>query len=486
MADFTPVAAQIRPPQAMSLADMVNLARGTQEYQQAQQMNPLALQIRQQEAQTGALSLAQAEQVRREQVALQGYMATPERYMKDDRYDLDALNRDIPKIAPLTGTAFLSNLTTLANAQTQATEAMQKMSQAQREQVGRVFLFSGRAGETKDQLAKRLDALAADNPNNSPMRRLIEANKVGLAVMPSDINLSDQFIKHAQSMMPTEQQEQAFAPRVAVTPEGRTVTTQARPGAAQPAVTFGVAGGVQAGAPAAPSAPTPSGGMPYPVRSAAVPYIEEPTEKQDRVAGESYRTGLVNRQTGLTTDRRNVEETINKIDDIEKQLFFTKGGVAGDIERKIRTAISSEDYKTLSKDLANLQMSNLRALGQGGNTVAGMDLTRVASGDESVPTKTLREIARRAQADMTNIDMQAKGAQAFQNRFGDNNMKRFQQDWSANADSKIFQAINIMRDIDDPVRREREFKVLFPRENQRQEFLKKYQNLRKLSETGGL
>ncbi len=42
MAD--PVALGIRPPQAMSLGDMLNLARGAQAYQQAEQLNPLAAQ----------------------------------------------------------------------------------------------------------------------------------------------------------------------------------------------------------------------------------------------------------------------------------------------------------------------------------------------------------------------------------------------------------------------------------------------------------
>ena len=46
-----PVAAQIKPPQGMSLADMVNMAGGIQQYQQAQKMNPLLLE--QQRSMTG-------------------------------------------------------------------------------------------------------------------------------------------------------------------------------------------------------------------------------------------------------------------------------------------------------------------------------------------------------------------------------------------------------------------------------------------------
>ena len=46
MADFSvnPIAQNLKPPTPMSLGEMVNLARSAQEYQQAQQLNPLAVQ----------------------------------------------------------------------------------------------------------------------------------------------------------------------------------------------------------------------------------------------------------------------------------------------------------------------------------------------------------------------------------------------------------------------------------------------------------
>jgi len=39
----TSIYGNLKLPQAMSLGDMVNLARGAQAYQQAQQINPLAV-----------------------------------------------------------------------------------------------------------------------------------------------------------------------------------------------------------------------------------------------------------------------------------------------------------------------------------------------------------------------------------------------------------------------------------------------------------
>ncbi|CAB5212643.1 hypothetical protein UFOVP188_38 [uncultured Caudovirales phage] len=56
MADFsvTPIATQIKPPEGISLGDMLNLARGAQAYQQSQQANPLELQRLRAEANVAA------------------------------------------------------------------------------------------------------------------------------------------------------------------------------------------------------------------------------------------------------------------------------------------------------------------------------------------------------------------------------------------------------------------------------------------------
>jgi len=54
-----PIALQVKPPAPMSLGEMLNIARGAQQYQQAEQINPLVLQEAQskvQTAQTGAES----------------------------------------------------------------------------------------------------------------------------------------------------------------------------------------------------------------------------------------------------------------------------------------------------------------------------------------------------------------------------------------------------------------------------------------------
>ena len=69
MADLslTPVATQIKPIQGMSLGDMVNIARGAQQYQQAAQTNPLELQSLQ--AETNVATGTEAPRIKSSQQA---------------------------------------------------------------------------------------------------------------------------------------------------------------------------------------------------------------------------------------------------------------------------------------------------------------------------------------------------------------------------------------------------------------------------------
>ena len=91
MADFNiqPVATQIKPMQGMTLGEMVNAARGMQAYQQAEQINPLALQIQQQQARTGQIALGVEEQKNKERLNMQQFFADPNNFQTDGRIDID-------------------------------------------------------------------------------------------------------------------------------------------------------------------------------------------------------------------------------------------------------------------------------------------------------------------------------------------------------------------------------------------------------------
>jgi hypothetical protein len=488
------IGTEIKPVPQSSLADMLGVARGAQAYQQAQQVNPLLLQQQQQTTRTGQIALSVEEQKDIERRNMQTFFADPNNFQTEGRIDINKINSAVPKLAPLTGPDYVSKITTLSTAQTAALEAKQKLTQDQRQLVGSTLGLLGRAGVNDPQVAiKELRMLSDQNPDNLDLKNLIEKSYVPVFTsMQAGPQVADSLVKASQSMLTPTQQQTQLAPAVTVTAEGKTITTQPSVGTAPPSATVGVVGGMQGGAPVVGGA-TPVGAgtevapnmrVPYPVRRADQPYMKEPTEEKDQAAGAEYRNNLVNGQMGLSQGRRNVEEVIQQANKIGEQLFFEKGGIPGQIEQKIRSAIGSEQYDMLAKDLANMAITNSKAMGSVGGTVAGLDMAAVANGTVKVPPEVLVKIARRVQADQTNLDMQANGAQKFALQFGDNNMKAYQQAWNANADSKIFEAINITRDITDPVKQKEELNRLFPNANQYKEFLTKYRNLKQLSQNG--
>lgn len=485
---YTPMPA-VEGPQVMSIGDMINTARAGQAYQQQQQLNPLAVQQQQQLVAKGGIELGQLQQVDKERKNLQEFFANPDNFQTNGRIDIDKINKVVPTIAPYTGSEYVSKYTTLGKAQTEAIGAKQNLTQDQRAMIAQRVSILGRLGvQQVEPYIQEMELMKKENPDNPDLNRLLDSYKtIWQTAMKPGPDLPGKAIAGAQTLLTPAQQQTTFGPTI-TTQDGRTVITTPSVGGKAPTSEVGTAGGLQLGGPQelpkAGAEVAPGMRIPYPVRSAAQPYIPEPAEAADITAGTTYRNNLVNRQTALSTSRRNVEETIGQAQKIANDLLAPKGGLAGNIEQKIRNAVASDEYKMLAKDLANLQISNLAALGQGGNTVAGMDLTKVASGDITVPPDVLIKIARRAQSDMTNLDMQAQGAQQFQQRFGDNNMKAYQQAWNANADSKIFEAINLSKDITDPAQLKTELDKLFPSKAKHDEFLKKYRNLKRLSETG--
>ena len=247
-------------------------------------------------------------------------------------------------------------------------------------------------------------------------------------------------------------------------------------------------------APAAPAGTTmtqpDTGRLPliHPVRQAGVPFAALPEEESDRVAGSRFRDGVVQRQSELTTARRNLQEVVRTAEKLQQESLLPETGPIGAAKRGFANLIGDPTYKQLSKDLANVQISNIKAVGGSLDTVGGQQLVRMASGDETFPPDVLLSIARRADADITNLDMMATGLQRHAQKYGDNNTKRFQQMWASNADSRIFEIMNIARDVKDPKKREEMTNKILGNldESQRKDLYRRYNNLVKLTNTGDL
>ena len=491
MADYSglrpDIALGIKPVQT-NIADMVNLASGIQSLQQAQQLNPLQLEayklqlqqaqqmnpllLRSQQTATSlaertlepqvsqAASAAKTAETQAQSAAFklnadqQGIMMqlmtglekSPAVLRKDSKailQDLDAIQRISSEMygIPVKQNGFMS----------QARELLAKGNVTGFEDLMRNTRM-GMAG-TATQTAQLTPALGT--VSGMPATFTAGAGPTGMIGVPSGLQ--------GQPTAPAAQ------PPVTTRPP------------AQPIVT-GEAMGRPAGAPG----PTTTMQLPYPVRRANVPYTPSPSEATDLTAGQTYRNNLVNTQSELTTSRRNVEEVITQSKKLLESSLPTSG-ILGAGARKLSEIAGSEEYKKLSKDLANAQIAQIRTSGGSMDTVAGQQLARLANGDETYPPNVLLGIARRTQADLTDLDMRATAAQKFSQRFGDNNMRAFQQAWQSNADSRVFEIMNLYKEEKDSAVLKREVDKLLGKDaERRKEYLQKYQNIKKLTETGSL
>ena len=229
----------------------------------------------------------------------------------------------------------------------------------------------------------------------------------------------------------------------------------------------------------------------YPIRQAGQAYTALPQEEDERKTGTASKTALIARQSELPASRRTIEEVIKKATELEKSATFKTEGVFGAVERNVSTFLGTQQgvrYQELSKDLANAAIANIKATGGSIDTVEGQKLQRMANGDVTYPPTILIEIARRTQADMTALDSKAIAIKKFSDKFGDQNLKAFEQMWSKNADAKIFQAMNIFKDP--KMSKEEKVKardeLLGTDKNQLKIFNEQYNNVKKLEQTGTL
>lgn len=226
----------------------------------------------------------------------------------------------------------------------------------------------------------------------------------------------------------------------------------------------------------------------YPVRDPSKQlYTPLPTEEADRVAGFNYRNGLTEAAQNVPQIKRNIDEATAQIAKVAGPDWQTAGAF-GRTKQYLMNIAGQPEYKQLSKDLANLEIAQLKVNGGSMDTVSGQKLQRLASGDETYPPEVLANIVGRAGADLKNLDMQTTAAQKYFAKYGDSNMKSFQTMWRENAkDTKVFQALNI-RDSDlSKEQKERQLNDLIGKDpKQRAITLQRMKNILKLTNDGTL
>lgn len=154
---------EIKPVPQTSLGDMLGIARGAQAYQQAEQVNPLALQQQQQAARTGQIALSVEEQKDKERRNMQTVMSDPNLYTTNGKYDPAKAAKITSEVAPLTGLSYLKEMAGSFGAQEGFKTAETGTQSAQMKFANEQVL--GVAGRLTGLINNPLIIAAEQNPN---------------------------------------------------------------------------------------------------------------------------------------------------------------------------------------------------------------------------------------------------------------------------------------------------------------------------------
>lgn len=438
----------------MSLADLINTARGMQAYEQAQQVFP-----------------EQAEQARiATQTARTGQEQSAFNLSKDQEAGLMRLvggYRNDPRIASGNPAA--------------ATEAMSEIRSK--------AVALGIPEPRVDTLMRMGNAIAQNNPKRLPQYfdNVIQAQagssaQLGLQTpeLTTQAGAPAAFRRGSGTLTPVPIQGAPQAVPAAPPQAAPVGQPQAAPrGVTSPDMT----------APIRQQAAPQGAGFPirFPVRPAGDIRPMAPGEAEAAQAGVTYLNNIQAAQNEVPKAMRNVSEVIRGAEELEKTINFQTGKPA-DIERAVRTFFGNDQYKQLSKDIANAQIALMRSTGGDLTTDAGKALVARATGDETYPPAVLISIARRLNGELTKADMEARGAQRAATKFGNANLQGFQQAWNDNSqDLRVFEAIAITKNIKDPKKQKSALdKILPATADELADFQQKYRNIKSLSETGTL
>ena len=544
MADYTPVASLSKPPQAMSLAEMVNLARGAQAYKQAEQANPLELQRSATELQR--LQQLMPEEVRRATAeadvaektvtpritSATAAASTAESGSEEARLKLMALKQkkiadsqismiNHPLVIAAEKNPSAANREALfslvqKNGMTMANDLGVKSEEAQKLIQPYLEIAATDPGNLRGYFKQRhiqgLDESARTNAlspsgvsvDTGTQRQVTSTNEfsaipVGKALPGTAVNLQ---------LMPNEQLVQDTQGNQFIQSKDNQGKISTRPVSNAPtnAPTNAITNAPVSNQSVAPkknavverlSQETPEN---LPVHSQVVPPrfpVRQPGqsvfqlqqgESDAQKAGSSYLQNVTAQRGSVAPVRNNLEKIISTTDDLLAKQGF-QAGKGLQVEQYLTKLVDDSQYKQLSKNLANLQIALIGNNPQALSSDAGKQMTAAASGNEVYPPKVLQKIVVQLHGEMENRDRQGVAADKYARKFGESNMGSFTQMWNNNADNKVFELMSLPKLIKDPQTRVKMANEIIgypPGSEQRKVFEQKYMNIQKLIKDGTL
>ena len=554
MADFSvnPVAQNLKPATPMSLGEMLNLARGAQEYQQAQQLNPL--QVQRAAAELSRLQQLTPEEYRRAQAAATqaeieanvsektsapritqagASASSAESTAEQDRLKLMGLKQK--KIADAQISMINHPLVIAAEKNPTSAYTEPLMNLIKQNGIAMARDLGIKPDEAEKLLQPYLEVAATDpgavrgffkqrhiqGLDESARTAALSPSGVGVSTgTQSQITSTGEFsaVPVGQAvpgtavnlqLMPNEQLVQDTQGNNFIASKDNQGRITIRPVTSTPAAAPATAPVAPSAAPVVAPKPNPlsqrlstevpaqtnvpvySQPVPprFPVRQSgqAVFNLQQGEADAQKSGGEFVRNVVAQRNT-IAPVRNNLEKIMSTTDELLAKQGF-QAGKGLQIEQYLTKLVDDSDYKTLSKNLANLQLSLIGNNPQALSSDAGKQMTAAASGTEVYPPKVLQKIVVQLHGEMENRDRQGIAADKYARRFGESNMPSFTQMWNNNADNKVFELMSLPKLIKDPQTRAKMADEIigYPRgSEQRKVFEQKYLNIQKLIKDGTL
>ncbi len=516
-----PVALGIKPPAQMTLGDMVNIARGAQAYQQAEQVNPLVLQQQQQAARTGQIDLGVKEQGDIERKNLQTFMANPKNWQNETGdVDVNKLNAEVTKIAPLTGREHIANLTTLAKSQTENLKATQDLTQSERAIIAGPLGVLGRMKiQDKNVYLQELDNQAKFHPENKRIQRLIEAQKDLIKQMPEGADMSSAGIRASESLLTPSEATTAFTPKAGTVDTGGGISsTVTAPSVGGKAPTIGTTGQIvektqppgivsagevtyqvgpsgvvplgEGGVPAGGAVMPPATGVPSvnvvpptgqrppatapakapapaPAPVSTVVPLDMPVSTSGIVQLNTQQKARYNNGLELIKESNDMAQgagdSRQTIRQIRENIGEASGSRVGQVLRNAgKWVAGNEQLDELVKGLATNQLQQAKLMGI--STDAARATSTQANGSENITVGALNKIVNRADAMNSAVEKYSAGLQKFTDKYGGYNgpihAEKFKQSWSNNYDPLIFMVKNVQESNMSPMQKEAEITLL--------------------------
>lgn len=227
----------------------------------------------------------------------------------------------------------------------------------------------------------------------------------------------------------------------------------------------------------------------FPVRQPNQPVFSlQQGEKEAQEAGGKYLRETIANRNSISPIRGSVEKLVATTDRLLEKTI-TKAGKGLQIEQYFNKLLDDSEYKTLSKQLARLQIALIGNNKEALSSDAGKQMTAAATGSEIYPPEVLQKIAVQIHGEMESKDKLGQATDKYARRYGENNMASFSQMWDNNADSKVFELMSLPKLIKNKELRAKMAEQIInypPGSEERTKIEQQYMNIQKLIKDGTL